>query len=462
MVGSAPRHVVVVGGGMAGITAARTLVRAGAAVTLLEAGPRLGGSVRTVAFGEQQVDVGAEALHTAAPAPLELVEELGLGGELVPARPAPTWIASGDRLRRLPGGVGPAGPTRLAPLARSGLLGPTGLLRAAMEPLVRHPHPAGDVPVGEALGRRFGDQVVDRLVDPLLGGLHAGDVHRLSVQAATPHLAASLARRRSLVLAGRGRRRASHGFVTLRGGLGRLVEAAAARTAADVVTSARVRTVADAGDGRGRYVVRTDEGVEHVADGVVLALPAAGTASVLADLDATASSLLRPSRTASVAVVLLAYPADVATAPALAGTGVLVPSGEGRLLKAATFLTTKWPHLSGSPHVLVRASTGRVNDTRSQVLDEASLVARLADDLSAVAGLVPPPVQHMVVRWPGAMPQLEVGHLQRVAELRERLAAHPGIAVAGAAIDGVGIAAAMRSGATAATHVVDHLHGAAA
>lgn len=458
-------HVVVVGGGMAGLAATRTLERSGAIVTLLEADRRLGGCVRTVPFSGRFVDVGAESLHTAAPGPMDLVAELGLGDELVEARRAGTWIARGGRLRALPAGVGPAGPTRIAPLVTAGLLGPGGLLRAALEPLVPRQRPGDDVAVGTALGRRFGPQVVDRLVDPLLGGLHAGDVHRLSVDAATPQLASALAARRSLVLSGRRRGRHASGFVTLLGGLGRLVEALRVQSGAEVVTSARVCDVVDTGRGPRRYVVHTERGAQHRAEGVVLALPAAGIASVLAGLDAAAADPLHPLRTASVAVALLAYPPTAATAPALSGTGVLVPSRRGQLLKAATFLTSKWPHLASSPRVLVRASTGRVDDTRAQHLDDDALVARLVDELAQTVGLSNPPVDAAVVRWPAAMPQLEVGHRERVAAVRARLADHPGLAIAGAAIDGVGIAAALRSGAAAATEVLDHLdlgHGAAA
>ncbi len=455
---SAP-HVVVLGGGAAGIAAARQLAGAGAHVTLLEAGPRIGGCVRTVDFRGDAVDVGAEALFTAAPEPLKLVADLGLTDDLVASRPGPTWIASPRSLRPLPPGVGPAGPTRLRPLLSSRLLGPAGLARAAMEPLVPSTTTAGDPSVGEVLAHRFGHQVVDRIVDPLLGGLHAGDVHRLSLDAATPHLAGLLGRHRSILLATRRRGAASlHGFVTLQGGLGRLFDVAAERFVGDLRTGVPARSLVDTGRSSGRYRVETDTGDIH-ADAVVVTVPAHSAGHVLGSLDPQVVPALAAVRAASVAVALLAYPLREADRPTLRGTGVLLPSTAGRLLKAATFVTTKWPHLSPD-HVLVRASAGRADDLRATQLGDDELVDALARDLVEVAGFDGAPLDHRVVRWDHAMPQLEVGHRQRIDHVRAGLAPHPGVALAGASYDGVGVASAVRSGTAAAHQVLAHLTGA--
>lgn len=452
-------HVVVLGGGAAGIAAARHLAGAGVQVTLLEAAARVGGCVRTVSFRGDRVDVGAEALFTAAPEPLKLVGDLGLADDLVASRPGITWIAAPRGLRPLPAGVGPAGPTRLGPLLASRLLGPAGLVRAALEPLVPSTATADDSSVGDVLTRRFGRQVVDRIVDPLLGGLHAGDVHRLSLDAATPQLAALLGRHRSILLATRRRRAASpHGFVTLQGGLGRLFEVAAERFVGDLRTGVRARAVVGTGRSSGRYRVETGTG-DLDADAVVVAVPAGHAGPLLAGLDPEVTPALATVRTASTAVVLLAYPLREAALPALRGTGLLIPSTAGRLLKAATFLTTKWPHLS-PPHVLVRASAGRADDPRAARLDDADLVKALVRDLAEVAGFGAAPLARRVVRWDHAMPQLEVGHRQRIHHVRARLGPHPGVALAGASYDGVGVASAIRSGTAAAQQVLTHLTGA--
>lgn len=454
----ADRRAVVIGGGAAGVAAARRLAAASLHVTLVEAGGQLGGCVRTVEFAGTRVDVGAEALHTAAPGPVKLVAELGLEEHLVAAGTGPTWIAGDDRLRPLPAGVGPAGPTRLRPLLRSRLLTPAGMLRAALEPLVPRTARDRDVAVGDVLERRFGREVVDQIVDPLLGGLHAGDVRRLSLEAATPQLAGLLDRHRSVLLAARGRRgSAAHGFVTLRGGLGRLFAAAADQFAGELRLSTAARAVVACRDPEGRYRVETDA-EDLPADLVVIAVPPRPAERLLTRLVPDPSPTLVGMAAASVSVALLAYPAESAELPALRGTGILVPSSSPRLLKAATFLTTKWPHLS-SPHVLVRASTGRAGDLRAEQLDDAALVRNLTRDLDALAGLPSEPLAHHVVRWHHAMPQLEVGHGQRVSALRTALTPHRGVTVAGAAYDGVGIAAALRSGTAAADQALSHLTG---
>lgn len=454
----ATRGAVVVGGGAAGVAAARRLGAAGMHVTLVESDARLGGCVRTVEFAGTRVDAGAEALHTASPGPLELVAELGLDEHLVSAGTGPTWIAADDRLRALPAGVGPAGPTRLRPLLRTRLLSPAGMLRAALEPLVPRTTPAPDHAVGHVLERRFGREVVDRIVDPLLGGLHAGDVRRLSLEAATPQLAGLLARHRSVLLATRGRAGgAPHGFVTLRGGLDRLFAAARDEFVGDLRLSTEARAVVEVHDPDGRYRVETDAG-DLPADVVVVAVPPRPAEQLLARLAPDAAPTLAAMQAASTNIALLAYPTGAADLQALRGTGVLVPSSSPRLLKAATFLGTKWPHLS-SPHVLVRASSGRAGDPRAQHLDDETLVARLAADLHDLAGLPREPIEHRVVRWRHAMPQLEVGHRQRTSTLRSALAGHRGVTLAGSAYDGVGIASALRSGAAAADEALSHLVG---
>jgi protoporphyrinogen/coproporphyrinogen III oxidase len=309
--------------------------------------------------------------------------------------------------------------------------------------------------VGRFLERRFGRQVTDRLVDPVLGSLHSGDVRRLSLRAATPTLAAMADRRRSLVMRRRPSPHAGPTFVTLRCGLGSLPERLRA-TLPDVEVRLSCSVLAVERHG-GALRLHLEDGATLAADGVVLAVPARAARRIVADASPVASGELARLRAASVAVAVLAYPAAAAATPALAGTGVLVPSSRRRLLKAATFLSTKWPHHGGQRRVLVRASAGRAGDERAVELSDDELVAGLHADLREATGVTVVPTDARVHRWRSSLPQLEVGHVERIEEasvaLRRDL---PGVVLAGAPYHGPGVAACLRSAATAAQQILDH------
>lgn len=434
--------VVVVGAGVAGLSAARRLARSGLRVTVLESSDRVGGQLRTATLDGTVVDVGAESVHLGPPGTAALLTALGLRGSAVEARPSRTLVQSGRHLRPLPAGVTPSGPTRLAPVLRSGLLSWRGLLRAGQEPLRARAILASDVAVGAFLRERFGDQVVDRLVDPLLGSLHGGDVDRLGVAGAAPHLLADVHSGRSLLL----RRRRAAGpavSVTWAGGTPVLAEALAAglgvRTGVAVTSLERVA---------GGYEVSGDWGRLR-ADAVVLAVPAAVAAVLLRGCAPEAAGVLALTRTASVATVVARYPRAALPRRVAAMTGLLVPSSTDTLLKAATVLSSKWPHLAADD-VLVRLSAGRAQGPDVCALDDAPLLDRLTADLAALTGMTASPTSTLVHRWPGALAQLEVGHVERTAAARAALAVDPGLHLAGASYDGLGIAACIRSGEGAA------------
>ena len=446
--------VAVIGGGVAGLTAARRLASLGHDVTLLEAGPRLGGQLRTEVVAGRAVDVGAEALHLADPNLAGLVLELGLTGELVRSAPGFTWIWKGTRLRRLPAGVGPSGPTRLVPVVKGRVLSPLGILRAAAEPFVPRTPIGDDVSVGALISRRFGRQVTDRLVDPLLGGLHAGDVDRLSARAVTPQLVSDVVAHRSLVLA---RCRQPTGgavsFATLRSGLESLADRLLDGTGVVSRRSTAVRAIASVG---GRYRVEVESGDALMVDAVVLAVPALAARELLAGIAPGVRSHLAGMRTASVVTVVAAYPRRaVDGTPALRANGMLVPARSGRLLKAATFLSSKWPHLAAGTHAFVRLSAGRAGSDEVDDLADDDLVERLRSDLADATGLDADPAAVLVRRWPRALTQLEVGHLDRVDAIRRELRDHPGIVLAGASYGGLGVSACVRSGLQAAAAVHD-------
>jgi protoporphyrinogen/coproporphyrinogen III oxidase len=465
--------IAVVGAGITGLVAARRLAAAGARVVVLEERAGTGGQLRGATVAGRHVDIGAESVFTAAPGPLELIAELGLSDRLVPASRGTTWIWTERGLRPLPEGFTPAGPSRLGPVLRSGVLSVRGMLRAGLEPLVpatrggdgRDGRDGGDhhddLAVGTYLERRFGREVTDRLVDPLLGGLHAGDVRRLSLRAATPQLAALADRHRSLLLRRRPAPRPGPTFVTLDDGLAAITDRLAAELdEVPIRSGSRVTRVGRAGSGRLRLAL--GDGSCCDVDGVVLATPAHVAAELLTAGSPAAATSLSQLRAASVVVAALAYPAAIADVPAIAqGTGLLVPSTRPALLKAATFLSTKWPHHADQELFLVRASAGRAGDDRAIELDDGSLLDRLHDELAQATGLHHAPLDATVQRWPSAMPQLEVGHHQRLAATSAALARDlPGVVLAGAPYHGPGLSACLRSATLAVDRLSSLLDGA--
>lgn len=434
--------VVVVGAGVAGLSAARALTRAGLRVTVLESGDRVGGQLRTATLDGTVVDVGAESVHLGAPGSAALVAELGLREGAVEARPSRTLVWTGRRTRPLPDGVTPTGPTRLVPVLRSGLLSWPGLVRAGLEPLRARPVLEPDVAVGTFLRGRFGDQVVDRLVDPLLGNLHGGDVDRLGVAGTAPQLLADLRSGRSLLLR---RRRPTGSAASITWADGTPVLAEALASGLDVRTDATVTSLERIAGG---YEISGDWGSCRTR-GVVLAVPAAVAGALVHHVAPDAAAALAATRTASVVTVVARYPRAALPAHLATTTGLLVPSSVGTVLKAATVLSAKWPHLAGDD-VLLRLSAGRAYGPDVTTLDDTALVDHVTTDLAAVTGMAAAPSSTLVHRWRGALAQLEVGHVERTVAARTALTVHPGLHLAGASYDGLGIAACIRSGERAA------------
>jgi oxygen-dependent protoporphyrinogen oxidase len=475
---SSPAHraasppYVVVGAGFTGLLAARRLAQAGHAVVALDAADRVGGQVHTGIVGGRPIDLGSEATHLMYPQVGALIDELGLRESMVLARPGTSWLWTPRGLRPLPEGVGPAGPTRLRPVLRSRVMSLPGLVRAGLEPVVagRGRLPAAgedDMAVGDFVASRFGRQVADRLVDPLLGSLHSGDVRRLSLRACAPSLVPAATSGASLLRASRARSRAGArpgpavSFVAWPQGLVALTDALLAGLgglapgAVEVRLQHRVTALTPSPDGY-RLTATGPEGPVHLsAAGVLLAVPAARAAELLRPVVPAAAAGFAQTPAASVATVVLGLPpAPVRRVPAMRANGLLVPSTEGSLLKASTFLSNKWAHLEDTGVFWLRMSAGRYFDERLAALDDDALVDHLRRDLRRFTGLDVHPDVVAVRRWPSAMPQLLVGHSARVAAARAALAAAlPGVGVAGASYDGVGLASCITSATLIAAEV---------
>jgi len=491
--------VAIVGGGISGLAAAFFLRDRGLAVTVLEGSPRLGGKLAVSEIAGVAVDEGAEALLARRPEGTDLIGALGLSGQLQTPGTTSSGIWTRGRLHPLPGRQFMGVPADLDELDRSGILSPAGEARARDD--LRLPPTArdGDVAVASYVGARFGRELVDRLVDPLLGGVYAGRSDQLSFEATLAGLAQAARQHRSLAAAAASLLpgpEASPGppvFTTLAGGLGTLPAAVAAGSGAAVRTGAMVRELARTGEGsgegqgrgggRGRgweLTVGPARAPEHLdADAVILAVPARPASRLLAGLPGAgpAAAALGEIDYASMAIVTLAYPPG-AFGRRPQGSGYLVPAVDGRAVKAVTFSTVKWPHLRGAeppalppnPHLrpgeagleIVRCSVGRVGEEALLQRDDAELARLAAADLAAATGVRGAPAAARVSRWGGGLPQYAVGHLQRVERIRSAVATLPGLAVCGAAYDGIGIPACIASARLASDQVLAYLESRAA
>lgn len=443
------RRVLVVGAGITGIAAAWTLDRWGLDVTVLEASDRVGGKLRSGAVDGIEIDIGADAFLARHGAATDLARAAGLGDDLVEPATGQAWLWSRGALRPLPTGTVLGAPTDPVALVRSGVLSPGQVARAALEPLVPFRSRAGDRSVADVVAERFGAGVVDALVEPLLGGVYAGRPDRLSVDSTAPLIGTSAREDRSLLLGLRRRRTNGTGpvFQSLRGGLASLPECLAADLGERVHLGLGVRALAPAGAG---WQVEDTTGAIHEADVVLLAVPAHVAAALVESVAPAAAADLDGVAYASVGVITLVYGAGAA-GELPPGSGMLVPRTAGRLVKASTWVTRKWPHRAVDDRLVIRASVGRVDDHRWRDLDPDDLVARVDAEIRWATGISAPAEASLVTPWLDAMPQYEVGHRARVDRIRGALPR--GLHVAGAAYDGIGISPCVASARQVATTI---------
>ncbi|QLE74492.1 protoporphyrinogen oxidase [Streptomyces rectiverticillatus] len=459
------RHAAVVGGGISGLAAALRLARAGVRVTLLESEGRVGGKLHAGEIAGMPVDLGAESVLARRPEAVELARAAGLGDQLQPpAATAMLWTRG--ELRPLPTGHTMGVPGDLAPLAAAGILSADGLARVARDAELPHTDPGEDVAIGAYIAERMGREVVDRLVEPLLGGVYAGDAYRISMRAAVPPLFEAARTHRSLgegvrELQARAAARQQTGpvFMGIEGGIGRLPLAVADAVRAaggEIRTHAPVTGIARTADG---WLVELEDETLAV-DAVVVATPAHDAARIIARACGAAGAgaavdALADVEYASMALVTMAFRrSDVEGL--LSGSGFLVPPVDGRKIKASTFSSNKWRwNADADPDLFVlRTSIGRYGDEGDLTRPDAELVAMSLKDLGSAVGLAAAPVETRVTRWDDGLPQYPVGHLARVARIREHVARLPGLEVCGAVYEGVGIPACIASAHRAADGLI--------
>ncbi len=444
------RRIAVIGGGITGLSAAWFL-RGQADVTLYEADTRLGGKIRTVEFAGRPVEAGPDAFLARVPNAVELCHAAGLGDNLVAPATGNAYVWATSALRPLPTGTVLGAPTDLAALSRSGLVSRLGVARAALDLVLPRTALGDDVGVGQLIAARYGAQVRDHLIDPLLGGIHTGPADRLSAAATAPQLWAAARTNRSLIRGLRATTPAPSGepvFLTVAGGLSQLVD----RLANAVDDIRRGVTVQSLERDGARWRVDAE-----LYDAVIVTTPSFAAAPLLQTVAPEAARALVGIEYASIALTLMAYPAS-AVGRVLDGSGFVVARDTGLHMTACSWASSKWAHLAGGDEVVLRVSAGRWGEDAVLDRTDDDLVGLLHDELEQTIGVRAAPSAAEVVRWPRSFPQQTVGHLGRIAALERSLTAEaPGVAIAGAAYRGLGLPACIGQAEAAVSYIVERV-----
>jgi len=434
-------QVLVLGGGIAGLAAAYELHQQKIPFTLLEASSRVGGVIFSEEVDGFNVDGGPDSLLIQKPEGIKLCQELGLGTRLVPTKlPRLAFIQRAGRLHALPAASVLGIPTQWGPFVRTGLFTWPGKFRMGMEMFVPKRTEEGDESIGSFMRRRFGNEAVEYLAEPLLAGIHAGDVDRLSIRALFPRFPETEQRFGSLLRAFRSQPQHAPSkdgaFKSLPGGLGELVTALEAALPAD---SLRKNTAAKTLSFDGSlFRVACASGAVLSAQSVVVATPAYRTATLLRESAPALATLCGEIRYASAATVAMAFRREKIRHP-LNGSGFVVPRVEKTGIMAGSWLSSKWPHRAPDGFALVRAFLGGARDPKAIEKTDAEMIATALTAMRPLIGISGDPMFTRIYRWENANAQHEVGHLDRLAAIERQLASHPGLFITGSGFRGVGI-----------------------
>ncbi|HEX5671108.1 MAG TPA: protoporphyrinogen oxidase [Acidimicrobiia bacterium] len=453
--------VAVVGGGISGLAATHHLAKAGAKVTVVEQSPRLGGKVITEHSDGFLIEGGPDSFVSGKGSVLELAGELGLTSRIISSRPEykGSYVWWRGRLHPLPEGLLLMAPSRLSPLLRSSLLSSKGKLRVLADLVLPRRSHVGDESLESFVVRRLGREVLERIAEPLIAGIHAAEPDTMSLLASFPRFLDMERDHRSLILAARSaasKPASGNGlsyFASFKDGMGELPAALVeGLNGVDIRTGVAVtRLTADEDNGGYRLVL--DDGIELETQAVVLATPARDTAALLSEVIPEAAAAVASIRQVATANVTLAYRVD--EIPRLFGSGFVVPSAERRRIMGVSYLSQKWEgRVPDEQFALVRAFVGGQHGQELALGEEDRLVAVVREELAALIGLTADPVLVRTQSWEGGLHQYTLGHIDCVATAESALAAHPGLALAGAAFHGIGLNECVESGRRAAEMVL--------
>jgi protoporphyrinogen/coproporphyrinogen III oxidase len=470
------RRIIVVGGGIAGLAATHRLIELSKEksldieAVLLEASARLGGTIATERVGNFLVEAGPDSFITEKPWALRLCERLGLSSRLASTQATyqKIHVVHKSRLEPLPEGFFLLAPTRFWPFVQTPLFSLTGKLRMAAEIFLPRGAVNGDESLGAFVRRRFGAEALDRVAQPLVGGIYAADPDKLSLSATMPRFKEMERAHRSIILSmvSEQRRRARDHetgsgarwslFVTLAGGMQELVDTVANRLPAESIRLNTQVIRLTRHENRKLWVITTAGDKRFEADGVILATPAFKAGDILEPIVPGATDELKKISYASTATVSLAYRIEDFPRP-LDSFGFVVPAVEQRKIMACTFSSLKYPGRAADGHVLLRAFVGGSLQPELLQDDDATMEKHVRDELSSLLGVKAQPLFSRIWRYPNSMPQYHVGHQERIRKIEAAIGTLPGLALAGSAYHGVGIADCVRTGEEAAEKVVNHV-----
>lgn len=478
-----PKSVIIVGGGISGLSTALALQEQAASAdlplsfTLLDAAPVWGGKIVTHRVGRWVMEAGPDSFLSQKPWAMDLCKRLGIADQLINTNPMEkkASVLRGGQLHELPEGLVTFTPSQLGPFFRSGLLSWIDLARMGCDVLIPRRQSTDDESLAAFFRRRFGRHACERVMEPLMAGIYAGDAEQMSLRATFPRfyeleqahgsvirgmMAARRARAQSV---SNGRPRHTM-FVTLRNGLADLVAGMTARIqqAGGVLkpgVQAEALRVRSHQAGRWMYDVICSDGTACSAEALVLATPAYVSADLIRPLSPLAAGLMETIPYASTATISLIYPA-AAVGTTLQGFGFVVPRIEGRDLIAATWTSLKWPHRAPSDEVSVRCYLGGVGREAILERDDEGLVRCVREELASIVGLQATPQYVEVNRWHRAMPQYTIGHLDRLTQLEAAVSRFGGLAITGAGYRGVGLPDCIRDGVEAAARTIRYLQSA--
>ena len=431
--------VVVVGAGVSGLAAAYELRKRKRSVIVLERQQRPGGVIVTERVGEFVIDAGPDSLLVQKPAAVTLCNELGLGDRLFPTKiPRTAFVLRDGELHPLPGASILGFPTRFKPLLDSTLFRLPAKLRMAAEIFIPRARSHEDESIAGFVRRRFGPEAVRYIAEPLLAGIHAGDVERLSMRALFPRLMDAEARAGSVIRAFRRERGPLNSdgvFRSFPNGLAELVEGLMKAVPKESVRCGSTVTGIEEGDG---FTIHVAGQPSIHARAVILAVPAFAAAELLRPIDTELSAACGSIRYLSTATIVFAFPRH-AVRHKLEGTGFVVPRSEGISITAGAWVSSKWPHRAPEGQALLRAFLGGARDPEVLAKTDAELTAAALADLTAILGIHGQPIMTRVYRWDRSSPQQEVGHRELMRRIDARLAAHRGLFISAAGFRGVGI-----------------------